>query len=327
MRGLNLFAGLSLLFLLAAGSSTVQAEPIYVDGIVAVVGNDIITWSELEDAEVALKTDPSFAVDDSTSVKSQVLDRMIEDHLINQAAARESIIVGTADVDRAIDGWMQQNQITKDVLEKELEKEGISWDDYHANFRKHLTQSRFIDYLISPKVSVTDAQISAYYAREVSSVKKEQVADIWLVFLAYGANPSPETQATLLERANQLHQSLKSGETDFGNAAKTMSDHPSSEEGGYLGSFKRGELFPELDKAAFSSTSGQGLLPPIVTANGIFVVKSEIGQVSDTVSLEQARPQIEGMLYQQELQRQLSLWVEEARRNAHIEILITDDRL
>lgn len=303
------------------------SEPVFVDGIVAIVGNDIVTWSELEEAEVSLQSDPTFTPEDDKSLKKQVLDRMIEDLLINQAAARDSIDVTEQEVDRAIEGWLRQNQITRDVLDKELSREGISYDEYHSNMRKHLIQSRFIESTISPRVTVTDAQIRAYYAREVSNVKREDVAEVYVIFLPFPEDATEEAQLEVLSQARALRERIQTREVTFEQAAKELSAHPSAAEGGLLGEFHKGELFPTLDEVAFSKDHEKGVSEPLVTAQGIFLARSTVKQVADTIPLEEARPQIEALLYQQELERQLRLWIEDARRQAHIEILAKDAQL
>lgn len=316
----------SVLSLLLIATPAAAAEPVFVDGIVAVVGSDIITWSEIEETAQILRADPTFVVEPGQSTRRQVLERLIEDGLISQAAAREGIQLTDDDVDRAINSWMAQNQITREILDRELSREGISWDEYHSNMRKHLLQSQFIDQVITPRVTVSDAQIRAYYAREISNVQSEQAAQVWVIFLPFPDGATDEQRAEVVATARGIKAGIKAGEISFEDAARAQSDHPSASDGGLLGTFRRGELFPALNDAAFKSKTPGEIGEPLVTPQGVFLARSEITEISDTLSLEEARPQIEGLLFQQELERQVGLWVQDARRQAHVEILIPDER-
>lgn len=302
-----------------------RAEPILVDGIVAVVGSDIITLSELNEAQELISGDPSFAPDPTRPLRAQVLDTLIEDQLINQAAAADGIVVTSEEVDRAIEGWMRQNELTRDALERELKRQGVTWDDYQANMRKHLLQSRFIEAKVSPRVNVSDAQVRAYYSREIAKLEKEQVAQVWLIFLPFSPGASPEERARVQEQAKVLADQVRAG-ADFSALAKVHSAHPTAGEGGLLGTFHAGELMGLLDGMAFSAASAV-VSEPAATAEGVFLVRSTLSEQTSSLPFEEARPQIESVLFQQELERQLDLWLVEARRGAHVRVLVAEDQL
>lgn len=311
-------AGLCMGALLFAPKAMAEAE--LLDGIVAVVGNNVITLSELEDSKIVLQNDPTLTPEEREDLDRAALNRMIEDQVINIAAAREGLYVTDDEVQRSIDGWLRQNNADQAALLTELARQGISFEDYQTNMRKHLLQSKFIDYMIHPKVSISEAQIREYYAKEVGAIKEESAAQVWIIYLPFeGGNSAEETR----ELAEDLRAKIIDGE-DFGDLAKTYSRHPSNEEGGLLGTFKMGELFALLDQAAFDPDS-LVVSKSLNTNDGIFLLRSEPASSSDdTLSYNEARPKIEGLLFQMELQRQLEKWLEEAKRETHVEVLDTE---
>lgn len=66
--------------------------------------------------------------------------------------------------------------------------------------------------------------------------------------------------------ALKCREEITSG-TDFADVAKRVSSCPSSSRGGDLGYFKRGQMVPQFDKAAFELPVGQ-LSEPIQTQFG-----------------------------------------------------------
>ena len=72
------------------------------------------------------------------------------------------------------------------------------------------------------------------------------------------------------EKAQQLKSEIEGG-ADFAQLAKDNSSCPSSQQGGDLGSFGRGQMVPEFDQVVFSAPVGvvQG---PVKTQFGYHLV-------------------------------------------------------
>lgn len=72
------------------------------------------------------------------------------------------------------------------------------------------------------------------------------------------------------EKAQQLKSEIEGG-ADFAQLAKDNSSCPSSQQGGELGSFGRGQMVPEFDQVVFSAPVGvvQG---PVKTQFGYHLV-------------------------------------------------------
>lgn len=302
-------------------SLPLQAEPVAYDGIAAIVGTELITLSEVRESEIYFSEDPALATLTGTARQKEILNRLIDEKLIIRAANKEGVEVTTDDIERTIDNIIKQNNITLEVLESELKKQGMSMEEYRASMRKRMLEARYIDQVIRPRVNVSDAQIRAYYSREVASLTKQtDAADVWIIFVAVPDGADEATRALLREKTVLIRQLITDGK-DFNLSAKESSDHPSAADGGFLGTFSKGQLFPLLDAAAFGLTPGQ-VSEPLESPQGYFLLKAQPKEGTNTVSYEQAKADIEQLLYQEEQERQLNLWLTEARASAHIEIFL-----
>ena len=74
-----------------------------------------------------------------------------------------------------------------------------------------------------------------------------------------------------LNEANVVLGQLKSGEK-FSNVAKEVSLCPSKKRGGDLGTFGRGQMVKEFEKAAFALNKGE-ISQPVKTKHGYHVIK------------------------------------------------------
>lgn len=74
------------------------------------------------------------------------------------------------------------------------------------------------------------------------------------------------------EKANEIMASIQNGEISFEDAAKQYSSCPSSEQGGNLGDFGRGQMVPEFDTACFEMAEGE-MRGPVQTQFGYHIIK------------------------------------------------------
>ncbi len=74
------------------------------------------------------------------------------------------------------------------------------------------------------------------------------------------------------EKALEVLGKIRSGEIDFGDAAKEYSSCPSRERGGNLGDFSRGQMVPEFDSAVFAMNEGE-ISEPVKTQFGYHLIK------------------------------------------------------
>ena len=73
------------------------------------------------------------------------------------------------------------------------------------------------------------------------------------------------------QEANTVQERLKKGEK-FANIAKQVSLCPSKKRGGDLGTFSRGKMVKEFEKAAFAIQKGQ-ISPIVKTKFGYHIIK------------------------------------------------------
>ena len=79
------------------------------------------------------------------------------------------------------------------------------------------------------------------------------------------------TKSEAVDLINNIKTRVDAGD-DFNDLAKEYSDCPSSNEGGELGSFGRGAMVPEFEKAAFA-LDVDGTSDVVETAFGFHLIK------------------------------------------------------
>ncbi len=110
-------------------------------------------------------------------------------------------------------------------------------------------------------------------------------------------------------KAKEVIAKLKKGEK-FDKLAQEYSKEPAE-----LGYFTKNMMVPEFGDAAFALKKGQYSQTPVKTQFGYHVIEVEDIRTSKPVSLEQAKPQLEGMIIQQAIAEEF----ENLHKNAKIE--------
>jgi peptidyl-prolyl cis-trans isomerase SurA len=230
----------SLFFTLLAlsASSAVSAQALSldpIDGIVAVVEEDVILRSELNRAVANIRTQFANREDQLPPpdvLEKQVLERLIVMRLQLQRAEAAGVRISDIELEQAISRIAQQNQISLEQLRAQLTRDGVSYDEFRQQLREELTAQRLRQTLVQSRVAVSDTEIDIALASE--SMKKGQV-HVGLILVGLPDGADAEQIATAKTKIDGIKALLDKGEMDFNAAAIRYSDHQTALEGGDLG--------------------------------------------------------------------------------------------
>lgn len=100
------------------------------------------------------------------------------------------------------------------------------------------------------------------------------------------------------EKCANILSEIEKGEKSFEEAARAYSTCPSSEKGGDLGEFKRGQMVPEFENAAFDAEIGQ-IVGPVKTNFGYHLIKTEKKTEACVTPYEEVKESIKRQMMQQ----------------------------
>jgi peptidyl-prolyl cis-trans isomerase SurA len=239
------------------------------DGVAAVVGDSIILCSELDAYTMMRATAAGGAsAPDSASLpklRKQYLQELVEGKvLIVHAAKDTTIIVANDEVEKALNNHIQQiitqNNITTDVLEKELkEKYGIGLSKFRTQlrtqFREQLVKQKVQQQYVSA-VQVSRNDVEAFYAQYKDSLPTIGES-VLLSKIVAQLKPADSLRQVAYAKITNIKRRLDNGD-DFATLAKQYSEDPSSENGGDLGFIKKGTLNElRFEEMVFSLNIGQ----------------------------------------------------------------------
>lgn len=289
-----------------------QLQPI--DGIAAVVDEDVILRNELDRAVNNIRAQYAGRQEQLPPLdvlRRQVLERLVLIKLQVARAQSTGIRVNEQEIDQAIAAIAAQNQFSMEQLRAQVTADGTSFDEFRASIRDELLVQRLRQRFAQSQVSVSDAEVDSALAAQQSGGTQFRLAHI-LVALPDGA--TPEQIKTALEKIQGVKALLERGEMDFAAAAVRYSDSPNALEGGDLGWRAASEIptaFAELVRnlapgqvsAPIRGPSGFQLLQLVETREAAsgdasapvtqFQARHILIRVDDNTSDAQARTQAE----------------------------------
>ncbi|WP_432713451.1 foldase protein PrsA [Pedobacter sp.] len=258
--------GLICLFL------NVQAQKKNIDKVVAVLGNNVILLSELNQqfAQYLNSGNPNEA-----NVKCYILQQMLVQKLLKQQAEIDSVMVDDPQVDDEVDRRMRssiQRAGGQDRLEQFLNKSVLQYKDEIRPDIKDALIANKMQSKITENVNVTPLEVKKYF----ETYKQDSLPDIATEFeigeiVLYPELTKAEKQK-YYDKLDAIRLRVKSGE-DFGFLAKTYSEDPgSSPDGGDLGFFDRTMMAKEFTAWAFKLKAGE-ISPVFETEFGYHILQ------------------------------------------------------
>ncbi|HLH38872.1 MAG TPA: peptidylprolyl isomerase [Bryobacteraceae bacterium] len=152
----------------------------------------------------------------------------------------------------------------------------------------------------------TDGDELAYYNSHKNEYEQVKARHILIRFkgsqVPLKKDEKDLTEEEALAKANEIRQKILAG-GDFSELAKQESDDAgNADRGGDLGTFTRGRMVPEFEKAAFAAEIGK-VTEPVKTKFGYHLI---LVDSRETKPFAEVRPQIEQKLKQDNTQKTIA---------------------
>lgn len=262
--------------LLAALSQQAVSAGIALDRIVAVVNDDVIMQSELDERVRTVKdqlSEQGTPLPPGPLLQRQVLDRLILTKLQIQMAQETGIRVDDESLNRTISNIASQNQVNLEQFREILEKDGYSYEKFREDIRNEILVSRLQQRQVDNRVTVTEREIENFLATQQHQGEVETEYLLRHILIALPESPSAREVEETSRTAEKVWNELKSG-ADFASMAATYSDGPQALEGGSLGWRKAGQV-PNLFARYIGDMNEGDISELIRNPGGYHIIKLE----------------------------------------------------
>lgn len=239
------------------------------DRIIAVVNEDVIMQSELE-AKIRTVREQiqqqGAQVPPTSVLEHQVLERLVQNRVQLQLAARAGIRVDDEILNRTISNIAANNNVSLTQFREILEQDGYSYESFRENIRNEITLTQLRKRHVENRIVITEKEIDNFLANQ--EIQGSFTTEIRLshILLSLPESATDTEIEQVKQIATQVREDLLAG-ADFAETASTVSDGGTAESGGDLGWRKSNDIpslfaeyIPEMKKGDISeliqNTSG-----------------------------------------------------------------------
>ncbi len=291
-----------------------------VEKIVAIVNNDLVLLSDLNDFAAKLKSNG--LVDDALLdfydrkklLESQDtrIQFLVDEKVLDTEVARLGIQAPIEKVEGEIRSILNTRGVTREQLKQTLAKRGVKFSDYQDFIKTGIQRQSLIEREVSSKIKISDDDIATYYVQKNLS-SRPLVFEFTLahiVFLSKDANAKTKAQ--------NLKAKLAAG-GNFEALASQYSEDPNFTQGGQFGNFRMGDLVPAVEKAVYKLSPGE-TSEIVEMADGFHIFKVLKRSLVPSAEFERRKNEIAGILFKDAFQRQFKVWLEQLKRTSYIKV-------
>lgn len=277
------------------------------DKIVAIVSDDIITQKDLNDFINFMRLQLYSEYNDKhkienkiQSMKSDLLDRLIEDKLILQEAKKYGIGVDENRVKAKIAEVKKRYSSLRDFQDA-LSQQGLTVADLESKIREQFLMYNIIDFKIRKKIIVNPAEVTDFYQNNAQEFNQEEQRE----FESLNVNNE--------NLAKEIYQSLKKGQ-GVQELAKKYSFSVNR-----LTTTKNGELKKEIEDIVFRLNK-DGVSEPVKIEGDYYIFKLNNILPRRKLNLAEVQDKIYSYLFNQKMEKEMADWLDELKKRSYIKI-------
>lgn len=255
-------------------SLTLQAEPRLIDKIVAVVGEEALMESELQQriqqaneqiAERGIRPPPA------NILRQQVLDRLIVDTIQLQLAKRGGLRIDDQTLNETLAKIAQQNNMTLRQFSQAIEADGLTFNEFREQIRHEMLISQVRQRRVGERIQVSEQEVDNYLTSPEALQQDGREFRVGHILISVPDNPSPEQIKLAQERAEALKAKLDAG-ADFQEQAIASSSADEAFSGGDLG-WRSALALPSIFTDKVPKLPVGGVAGPIRSPSGFHIIK------------------------------------------------------
>ncbi len=267
------FRAAAIALALAAAPTLAAAQARTADYIVAVINQELVTASELQQRLDRVRADAarsraSLPPDDE--LRRQVLDSLIEERVQITHARDSGQRVDESELDRAVANVAQQNQITPAQLRERLRQQGLDYARFRGNIRDQLLAERVREREVQGLIRINEIEIDELLAKRRAAAGSAAEYNIAQVLVAVPEGADAALLAERRARAEAALARIRAGE-DFAAVAAEVSDDANKAKGGAIG-LRPADRLPDLFMQAVRPLAPGAVTPTLLRSGAGFHV-------------------------------------------------------
>ncbi|MCB1887992.1 MAG: nitrogen fixation protein NifM [Rhodocyclaceae bacterium] len=197
---------------------------------------------------------------------------MIESRVLSADEAR-GVHVPEVTVDEAV-GQLRERYEDEASFDAAVAAQGFDAAALREALARELRVEAVLDKVSSRSATVSELDVQLHYQLRQSDFSRPERRRVSHILITVNDDFPENTRERALARISAIRQRLLKKAGRFSEQAMKHSECPTAMNGGLLGDYTRGQLFPELDAALFEMQPGE-LSEPIESELGFHLLRCE----------------------------------------------------
>ncbi|NOX10007.1 MAG: molecular chaperone SurA [Gammaproteobacteria bacterium] len=250
------------------------AEPEPIDRIIAIVNDDVILQSELDNKTRSVRQqlrDQGIQPPSLERLQSQVLERLVTENLQLQLAERSGIKVDNETLNNNLRNLAQKNNLTLKEFRVVLERDGYTYANFRNEVRTQIILKKLQRQSVANQVQVSQQEIDNLLANQKTWGDVDQEYHVGHILIPNPEAASPEQIQATYQTTMEVLKKLQDG-ASFSSMAVAYSAGKKALEGGDIGWRKRDQI-PTMFVDIIQNMQPGELSKPIRSPSGFHIIK------------------------------------------------------
>ena len=274
-----------VLLLISSGARSSTARTF--DRIIAYVNDDVVTTRELDvlvnqramELQQVYRFSEREALNEAERQRSDLLDRLIRQMLLLEAALTLKVTVSDVEIEQYIQDFKRKYKIeTDEEFKKQLNREGMTLVGFREQSERNLKAEKLVMGRIVPRLQVRESEIQEFFEenRDQLPTKTDKV-HLRHIFIAF--EPNQADRDAVLKTINEVISEITADSTKFEEFARRYASkqNPSSQAGMLIEATNEElERFPEIFQDVLANLEVGTFSEPVEGNEGLYVFTVEM---------------------------------------------------
>ena len=252
-----------------------QAALVILDRIIAVVDEDVVMESQLNQrlnsVKAQLTENQRGQIPSDEELKTQLIERLIVESVQIQMADRAGVRISDEELNESMTAIAAQNKLTLQQFRQAVERDGIPYAEMRDQIRREVKINRVQQGIMRTRINISEQEIKDFLASELGEVITADEYRLAHILLPTPNDASQAQISNIMKNAQDLKNQVDNG-ADFQSLAIEKSTGQNALNGGDLGWRKVVQLPTMFADIAPEMNAGE-LRGPIQSGSGFHLIK------------------------------------------------------
>lgn len=254
----------------------------------------------------------ALAADELARVRDVAARQTVLERLILESGEAAAVMAPADSVDRHL-AEIRQRYASEGEYRADLERIGLDQDALRTAVTRDLRVEAVLDRVGARAARVSETDIEIFWLMHKERFHRPETRVLRHILVTINESLADSRRDAARAKIDALRMRLEKAPRRFEEQALKHSECPTAMNGGLLGNVPRGQLYPELDAAAFRLDAGE-LSPVVESEIGFHLLRCEAVHEARLRTLDEARQSIREHLEQQRRGACQKAWINSLRR-------------